>query len=87
VGFVDDDRSKHHRKIHGVPVLGDLSALAPLVGKQEVAVVLISSSKIPADRLEALYGICAGHSLEVRRLRIQIDLVEVPDGRARSAGA
>jgi UDP-GlcNAc:undecaprenyl-phosphate/decaprenyl-phosphate GlcNAc-1-phosphate transferase len=47
VGFVDDDRSKHHRKIHGVPVLGDLSALAPLVGKQEVAVVLISSSKIP----------------------------------------
>jgi UDP-GlcNAc:undecaprenyl-phosphate GlcNAc-1-phosphate transferase len=87
IGFVDDDRSKHHRKIHGVPILGDLSALGPFVGKKEVAVVLISSSKIPDDRLAALYELCGKHSLEVRRLRMQIEVVEVPAPRSRVAGA
>jgi len=44
VGLLDDDRGKHGKSIHGVPVLGDVDALADLkIGFDEIAIALPSA--------------------------------------------
>ena len=42
IGFVDDDRAKVGRRIHGVPVLGTREELPAIIGKHRPAQVLIA---------------------------------------------
>jgi len=47
VGFVDDDRSKHGRRIDGVPVLGPLSSLPTLLRTNGIDEVVIAMPAAP----------------------------------------
>ena len=42
VGFLDDDRVKAHKQIYGLPVLGQISALAAVVASRRVDEVVIA---------------------------------------------
>jgi len=55
VGFADDDRLKHGRRIHGYPVLGgtaDLEDVCELVAFQEVVIATRKLSPIATERLQ-----------------------------------
>jgi UDP-GlcNAc:undecaprenyl-phosphate GlcNAc-1-phosphate transferase len=73
VGFVDDDREKAGARIHGVPVLGGLDALDDLLARFEVAEVVVSSRKIPGERLRRLEAVCAGRGVTVVRGTVQME--------------
>lgn len=73
VGFLDDDRSKLGSRIHDVPVLGDLAATPHLLLEHRVAEVIISSEKIPADRLRRLEAICAAAAVRLVRASLRIE--------------
>ena len=49
VGFVDDDRSKHGKRIHNLPVLGSLEQLPALAERLAVAEVLIAMPTAPGS--------------------------------------
>ena len=49
VGFVDDDRSKHGKRIHNLPVLGSLEELPALAERLAVAEVLIAMPTAPGS--------------------------------------
>lgn len=59
VGFIDDDRGKFRTSVQGVPVLGSLEQVAPLLTSGQVAQVVVSTSAVEPERLDALIRLCA----------------------------
>ena len=92
VGLVDDDASKKHLRISGVPVLGTVDALVECCEQHQVRTVIIAIADMPTDRLKQITEDCARHSIktmtivpvrEIARRRLQfsdikdIDLADV----------
>jgi UDP-GlcNAc:undecaprenyl-phosphate GlcNAc-1-phosphate transferase len=73
VGFVDDDPQKQGRVIHGVRVLGTLSQLGELAGAQSIEEVVISTTKLHADRSAQVALMCAQAGVSCRRMRIAFE--------------
>ncbi len=76
VGFIDDDRGKFRTNVHGVPVLGTLEQVAPLLASGSVTQVVVSTVAVPAERLEALTRVCADAG--VRTLLASLQFREAP---------
>ncbi len=75
VGFLDDDPLKKGKVIHGFRVFGGNGSFLAICKEQRVDEVLISSSKIPQARMEQISRECEAASVEVKRLRIQLEPV------------
>jgi UDP-GlcNAc:undecaprenyl-phosphate GlcNAc-1-phosphate transferase len=73
VGFLDDDRAKIRTGIHGVPVLGDLDAVATLITAHRIDEVVVASRKIPPDRLKQLQAICTAQGIGLVRASVRIE--------------
>jgi UDP-GlcNAc:undecaprenyl-phosphate/decaprenyl-phosphate GlcNAc-1-phosphate transferase len=73
VGFVDDDPQKQGRMIHGVRVLGSLDRLGELAHAERVDEIVVSTTKLGADRNEMLALVCRNAGLRYRRMRIALE--------------
>jgi UDP-GlcNAc:undecaprenyl-phosphate GlcNAc-1-phosphate transferase len=73
VGFIDDDRAKAGTRIHGVTVLGSLDELETLLQTHPVGEVIVTSRKIPLERLRQLEAACSAHGVAVRRASVRLD--------------
>lgn len=73
VGFLDDDRSKIGTRIHEVPVLGTLDRAEDLLLEHKIGEVIVSSEKIPPDRLAQLEAICTSRGVPVVRATLRIE--------------
>jgi UDP-GlcNAc:undecaprenyl-phosphate/decaprenyl-phosphate GlcNAc-1-phosphate transferase len=73
VAFLDDDPQKAGRVIHGVPVMGSGAEVARIVSSMQVHEVLLSTSKVDADRWELVTRACGERGLGCRRMRIAFD--------------
>ena len=73
VGFVDDDPQKLGRVIHGVRVLGSLDRLGELAGTESIEEVVISTTKLAADRSTQVAQLCAAAGVSCRRMRIALE--------------
>jgi UDP-GlcNAc:undecaprenyl-phosphate GlcNAc-1-phosphate transferase len=73
VGFLDDDRAKVGSRIHDVPVLGGVEAAGSLVVLHRVGEVIVSSDKIPPERLRQLDAACAPHGVQVARAALRFE--------------
>lgn len=51
IGFLDDDRYKHGLRIHGVPVLGDIAVISPMVEKHAVEHIIIAMPSATRDQM------------------------------------
>jgi UDP-GlcNAc:undecaprenyl-phosphate GlcNAc-1-phosphate transferase len=71
VGFIDDDRDKHRTSVQGVPVLGTLEQVAPLLASGQVAQVVISTGSVPRERLDALRRLCADAGVRTLHASLQ----------------
>jgi UDP-GlcNAc:undecaprenyl-phosphate GlcNAc-1-phosphate transferase len=75
VGFLDDDPLKKGRVIHGLRVFGGNGDLREICDQHQIEEVLISSSKIDADRIKEILLGCDDAHITLRRMRIEIELV------------
>jgi UDP-GlcNAc:undecaprenyl-phosphate GlcNAc-1-phosphate transferase len=73
VGFVDDDPQKQGRMIHGVKVLGPLDKLEELAGREKVEQLVVSTSKLDAERSAQVDQLCAIAGVQCRRMRIALE--------------
>ena len=73
VGFVDDDPAKYGKVIHGLKVYGGNGDLSAICRQYEIDEVLISSSRMPDDRLQEILGFCREQAIAVKRMRITIE--------------
>jgi FlaA1/EpsC-like NDP-sugar epimerase len=88
VGFIDDDRWKRSAQIHGVPVVGDISAVGTLLDKEAIDEVVVASAKIPVHRLRSLAEQCEARDVEVVRASLvvagELSPLKAPTGRSRA---
>lgn len=77
VGFADDDPAKRGKLIHGFKVYGGNGDLDTICRQHAVNEVLISSLKMPEERLQEILEFCRTQEIGVKRMRITIeDLAE-----------
>jgi FlaA1/EpsC-like NDP-sugar epimerase len=58
VAYLDDDRSKRGKRVHGVPVIGETAALASVIEKYQIAEVIIAMPKVAGHVVRALAEAC-----------------------------
>jgi UDP-GlcNAc:undecaprenyl-phosphate GlcNAc-1-phosphate transferase len=73
IGFLDDDPAKSGKVIHGLKVLAANGDFTELCKKHQVDELLISSSKMPDDRVQEIVARCNENDITVRRMRITIE--------------
>ncbi|MDX8382788.1 MAG: polysaccharide biosynthesis protein, partial [Ghiorsea sp.] len=78
--FIDDAKRKLGSEIHGVRVMGDLTALSPLIVDMNIDVVLIAMPSAPSELLQKMVQDCAKHHVLCRTVPSLKELAEeVPD--------
>ena len=73
VGFLDDNVRKHRTVLQGVPVFGGVDRLEDVIEVHGVEQVIVSSAKIPAERLAHLQAVCDDLGVSVSRAMLRID--------------
>lgn len=73
VGFVDDDPKKAGRVIHGIRVLGSLERVRELASQKQIEEIVVSTTKLAADRRELLDLVCNLNGIRYRRMRISLE--------------
>jgi UDP-GlcNAc:undecaprenyl-phosphate GlcNAc-1-phosphate transferase len=73
VGFVDDDRSKHSTRIHGVPVFGGSDQIEGVVREHRITELIVSSPKILGNELATATAICGRLDIPVRRVVLRLE--------------
>ncbi|MBN2061451.1 MAG: hypothetical protein JW882_13650 [Deltaproteobacteria bacterium] len=74
VGFIDDNRKTHGRKIQGYPVLGGKDHLEENIRKYGIKEIIVSFRKNGAEMKKEIQGICLniGVELEVKQMKLII---------------
>lgn len=72
IGFLDDDASKHGKRLLGVQVHGSVEDLADALRKYSVEEVLLSSPSINGTVEARVREVCATRDIPVRRLHLEI---------------
>lgn len=61
VGFADDDKTKWHHRIHGVPILGGRADLPRIIDKHRVDEVVVAINHSRGQAIRDLMALCKDH--------------------------
>ena len=75
IGFVDDARAKHGRRILGLPVLGGIDALATTLAETRPDVLILSTARIADDRLAEVRRVCLASGTRLLEFSFQLTVV------------
>lgn len=73
IGFIDDDRGKHHTSIHGLPVLGGSDQVAAVLRERGVSEVIVSSAKVQGGGLDWVSEVCESLQVPLRRVSLRFE--------------
>jgi UDP-GlcNAc:undecaprenyl-phosphate GlcNAc-1-phosphate transferase len=73
VGFLDDDAAKASKVIHGLKVLGNVSDLGRVCREHRIDEVLISSSRMPDERVQEILDCCRDQEIVLKRMHLRIE--------------
>jgi FlaA1/EpsC-like NDP-sugar epimerase len=80
VGFLDDDPAKTGKVIHGLRVFYGNGDFGSICEQQQVDELVISSLKMPDERVREMVRACAERNITVKRMRITIEELSDQDG-------
>lgn len=75
VAFVDDDRSKIGKDVHGIRVVGDVAKIAEVVETQEVELIFIAVTSASSAQMQRIVQACEASGVPFRTLPRLDDLV------------
>src|SRR5437588_4759614 len=75
IGFMDDDKNKHGKLIHGLRVFGGNGSFAKIITEQQVQQVLISTPRISEERIAEIWSECDSRNIELKRMSIRIEAI------------
>ena len=78
VGFLDDDPQLEGRRINGYQIFGGHWKLQGILNTTKIEEVLISSDSMKPEVLRRLSTVTRANGVALRRLSIQLEVVETP---------
>jgi UDP-GlcNAc:undecaprenyl-phosphate GlcNAc-1-phosphate transferase len=84
VGFLDDDPTKQHRSIMGLPVLGRLTEAERIIEKRKPALVIVSTAKLRPAALLSLQDACERTGTPL--MQMQFSIADVSTSRLAALG-
>ena len=66
IGLLDDDARKHQSMIHGLTVFGGIDQLEDAIRSQNIAVVIIATTKIDQKRMNEIVEITAKNDVAIK---------------------
>jgi FlaA1/EpsC-like NDP-sugar epimerase len=78
IGFIDDDRSKHGTRIHGLRVLGSGDNLDVLIEKFRIDVIVLAISNATSEQRQRILNICSETEAQVKVAPNFFDIVASP---------
>jgi UDP-GlcNAc:undecaprenyl-phosphate GlcNAc-1-phosphate transferase len=73
IGFIDDDPTKHHTRIHGLPVLPTGDQFEEVLRARAVTELIVSSAKIQGNGLERITEVCRRLDIPIRRASFRFE--------------
>ncbi|MPY90062.1 MAG: hypothetical protein GEU99_19335 [Luteitalea sp.] len=73
VAFLDDDRQKQGTRVLDVPVLGGMERLEDALLTLDISEVIISTSRLPPKRVQAVLDLCEPLEVPVRRALLRLE--------------
>jgi UDP-GlcNAc:undecaprenyl-phosphate GlcNAc-1-phosphate transferase len=67
-GFLDDDREKKGRKIHGIPILGTRYDIPELIKKYSVNEIIIAIPSLEESMMEEIMKLCKDAGVACRKM-------------------
>jgi FlaA1/EpsC-like NDP-sugar epimerase len=80
VGFVDDDQAKVGMRVHGIPVLGDRTAIPHVVVSQHVDLVVVAIYNISGQAFRDILAVCDGTAARIKVLPNVFELFHSANG-------
>ena len=77
VGFIDDDRLKRNREIHGVTVLGAVEDIPRIVEREGVDEIVVAVPSASGRQMERILEACRETSARLRRLPSEQDIIRL----------
>jgi len=68
IGFIDDDPTKHHVKIQGLPVMGDRERIPELVRNYKVSQAIIAMPTAPGKTIRRFVELCEEAGIEAKTI-------------------
>ncbi|HEX7085074.1 MAG TPA: hypothetical protein VF198_01820 [Vicinamibacterales bacterium] len=82
IAFLDDDPTKQHRRIMGLPVLGGIDDVGRLINTHRLGLVIVSTDKLPSDVMARLESVCWASGTRLQRMRFVVtEIAPEPAGR------
>jgi FlaA1/EpsC-like NDP-sugar epimerase len=78
VGFVDDDRRKQGRRLHGIKVLGGIDQLPDLCRTRRVEELLIAIPSATGTEMRRIIGACRAAKVRFSTIPSLVELKEAP---------
>ena len=75
IGFVDDDKNKHGKEIHGIRVIGGCDDIARLTADFEIDAILLALPSASSRQIRRIVGQCEATNVPFRILPRMQDLV------------
>jgi len=69
VGFLDDNRKKVGRRMHGIPVLGTREKLTQLVKEKNIEEIIIAIPSAKQETLDDLFKVCRECGVAYKRMK------------------
>ena len=76
IGFIDDDPLKKGKMINGLQVFDANGSLPELCREKDITEILVSSRKIPRERLGELRDVCRDANVSLMRAQIKIESLD-----------
>src|SRR6266446_6609045 len=73
IGFLDDDPAKAGKVIHGLKVFGGNGDLSTVCCQHQIDEILLSSSRMSAERVEEILRCCEQQQIKLKQMRIRIE--------------
>ncbi len=73
VGFIDDDLRNQGKQVNGYPVLGTLDSVEKILENKSVSEVIVTSERIPKEKIDHLSMICSSRQISLRRFQIRLE--------------
>lgn len=68
IGFIDDDKHKHHLRLHNLPILGGREEIAAVVSRNEINEIIIAMPSVSRIAIKEIIHICKQTSANLRIL-------------------